>query len=290
MSLPDMSLKVIDSVSDPGIPAKPNDDRLGYNACCAFVIDGATGLGDDVLSPEFGSDAAWLAEQARLMLERQVAPDSDLEMLLADFSRDARAFFEATAAPPRYAWPSASFAMLRKAVDSWEFAGLGDCSLFLRQDDGTTSRHSALAHARGQEQASARRHIALTGGFGKVASFHRQPETLAALRQERQLQNTEESGVWTLGLVPEAARHLVRQPLRVSAPATGLLCSDGFADLVDSYGRYSAAALIDAAKSHGVKALVEEIRTIERKVDPDGLTFPRFKQSDDATALLVELG
>ena len=290
MSLPDMSLKVIDSASDPGIPAKPNDDRLGYNACCAFVIDGATGLGDDVLSPEFGSDAAWLAEQARLMLERQVAPDSDLEMLLADFSRDARAFFEATAAPPRYAWPSASFAMLRKAVDSWEFAGLGDCSLFLRQDDGTTSRHSALAHARGQEQASARRHIALTGGFGKVASFHRQPETLAALRQERQLQNTEESGVWTLGLVPEAARHLVRQPLQVSAPATGLLCSDGFADLVDSYGCYSAAALIDAAKSHGVKALVEEIRTIERKVDPDGLTFPRFKQSDDATALLVELG
>lgn len=286
-----MSLKVIDSVSDPGLPAKPNDDRLGYNACCAFVIDGATGLGDEVVMPGFGSDAAWLAERARLMLERQVAPDSDLEMLLAGFSRDARELFEAAAAAaPRYAWPSASFAMLRKAVDSWEFAGLGDCSLFLQHDDGTTSRHSALAHARGQEQASARRHIALTGGFGKVASFHRQPETLAALRRARQLQNTDESGVWTLGLAPEAARYLVRQPLRVSAPATGLLCSDGFADLVDSYGRYSAAALIDAASRHGVRALVEEIRDIERRVDPDGLTFPRFKQSDDATALLVELG
>ena len=286
-----MSLKVIDSVSDPGIPAKPNDDRLGYNACCAFVIDGATGLGDDVLMTEFSSDAAWLAEQARLMLERQVAPDSDLEMLLADFSRGARELFEAAAAAaPRYAWPSASFAMLRKAVDSWEFAGLGDCSLFLQHDDGTTARHSALADARGEEQASARRHIALTGGFGKVASFHRQPETLAALRQARQLQNTDESGVWTLGLVPEAARHLVRQPLRVSAPATGLLCSDGFAELVDSYGRYSEAALIDAASRHGLKALVEEIRNIERRIDPDGLTFPRFKQSDDATALLVELG
>ena len=286
-----MSLKVIDSVSDPGLPAKPNDDRLGYNACCAFVIDGATGLGDEVVMPGFGSDAAWMAERARLMLERQVAPDSDLEMLLAGFSRDARELFEAAAAAaPRYAWPSASFAMLRKAVDSWEFAGLGDCSLFLQHDDGTTSRHSALAHARGQEQASARRHIALTGGFGKVASFHRQPETLAALRWARQLQNTDESGVWTLGLAPEAARYLVRQPLGVSVPATGLLCSDGFADLVDSYGRYSAAALIDAASRHGVRALVEEIRDIERRVDPDGLTFPRFKQSDDATALLVELG
>ena len=286
-----MSLKVIDSVSDPGLPAKPNDDRLGHNACCAFVIDGATGLGDEVVMPGFGSDAAWLAERARLMLERQVAPDSDLEMLLADFSRDARELFEAAAAAaPRYAWPSASFAMLRKAVDSWEFAGLGDCSLFLQHDDGTTSRHSALAHARGQEQANARRHIALTGGFGKVASFHGQPETLAALRRARQLQNTDESGVWTLGLAPEAARYLVRQPLRVSAPATGLLCSDGFADLVDSYGRYSAAALIHAASRHGVRALVEEIRDIERRVDPDGLTFPRFKQSDDATALLVELG
>lgn len=48
-----------------------------------------------------------------------------------------------------------------------------------------------------------------------------------------------------------------------------------------------AAELIDAALSSGLEPLARELRRIETEVDPDGARFPRFKQSDDATALLL---
>ncbi len=42
--------------------------------------------------------------------------------------------------------------------------------------------------------------------------------------------------------------------------------------------------------SDGLAGLLQELRHIEREVDPDGTRFPRFKRSDDATALLVKTG
>jgi hypothetical protein len=77
--------------------------------------------------------------------------------------------------------------------------------------------------------------------------------------------------------------------MAASLPATGLLCTDGFAALCDQYGRYSPADLVAAAKSQGLKALLAELRHVERTEDPDGLLYPRFKISDDATALLFEV-
>jgi hypothetical protein len=35
--------------------------------------------------------------------------------------------------------------------------------------------------------------------------------------------------------------------------------------------------------------MIEELRRFERETDPEGLRYPRFKQSDDTTAILVEL-
>ncbi|MFN7102525.1 MAG: hypothetical protein ACK4N1_07845, partial [Pseudorhizobium sp.] len=39
----------------------------------------------------------------------------------------------------------------------------------------------------------------------------------------------------------------------------------------------------------GLPSLVEELRRFERETDPEGLIFPRFKQSDDTTAILLRL-
>ena len=46
--------------------------------------------------------------------------------------------------------------------------------------------------------------------------------------------------------------------------------------------------LISAAETKGLAALGEELRAIEEG-DPEGRRFPRFKKSDDATALLLKL-
>ena len=72
-------------------------------------------------------------------------------------------------------------------------------------------------------------------------------------------------------------------------PAVGVLCTDGFADLVDNYRPCTETGLIARAETDGLRALLEELRHIERVVDPDGRQFPRYKRCDDASAVLVRL-
>ena len=67
-----------------------------------------------------------------------------------------------------------------------------------------------------------------------------------------------------------------------------LLASDGFLALASDYGAYSADSLMAAAMAKGLKALGEELRAIEAG-DAGGDKFPRFKKSDDATALLLKI-
>jgi hypothetical protein len=68
-----------------------------------------------------------------------------------------------------------------------------------------------------------------------------------------------------------------------------LLTSDGFSALVDLYRAMDATALMERALDEGLEPLAREARRIESEVDPAGKLYPRFKESDDATALLVRV-
>jgi hypothetical protein len=148
--------------------------------------------------------------------------------------------------------------------------------------------HMAIPDAFTREQAHAQSHIARTGGITKNGGALGNTQTLEALRRHRETQNTP-GGIWTLGLVPEAADHLVSEDLPIEGKAHAIVCSDGFADLVVLYQAYDAASLVRTALDKGLAPMIEELRRFERKTDPEGLRYPRFKQSDDTTAILVEL-
>lgn len=284
-----MRLEILDSITDPAKPGAENEDRIGWNATAAFVIDGATGLGDPVIAPP-ASDAAWIAEWARERMAAELAPDRCLRDVVRRLSAAARARFFAAADPDieRYRHPSASFQSLRLTEAGLEIAGLGDCSLFLRDGAGLLTRHSGLRAGRSGEQSSARMALDRLGGLDAGGEGFRDPETLAALRASRARHNTE-GGVWTLGIHPDAGAHIRIERPAVQLPALGLLCSDGFADIVDNYALHGAAALIDRAERDGLQALLNEIRRIERDIDPQGRQFPRYKRSDDASAILVRV-
>jgi hypothetical protein len=106
------------------------------------------------------------------------------------------------------------------------------------------------------------------------------------LRANRSLMNVD-GGYWVLGLDPAAARHMEVVAVELDcATADGLLVSDGLHRLVDTFGTYpSDAALLDAALSMGIQALLDEVRALERS-DPECRGHPRLKPSDDATGLL----
>ncbi len=284
-------LRVIEAVTDAGSTDRTNEDAHGHNGECAFVIDGATGLGDQQVFVKHGTDAAWLASKAVMYFEQNISQGSEVAPGVATFISQMRDEFFTTAdqqTVPRYAWPSASFAMLHMDQNTARFSGLGDCTLFL-QADGEVKLVNPMRKFEGIESKSAARHLQRLGGFGSQKNLLQDATTLQDLRSIRAMQNTEESGVWTLGLEPMAAKNLWTEALSISDGYHALLCSDGFSALVTDYHRYSAETLLDAALGEGLVALMDELRQIERVTDSDGQKYPRFKQSDDATALLVQV-
>ncbi|HBF29108.1 protein phosphatase 2C domain-containing protein [Rhizobium sp.] len=284
-------LTIIDSLSDPGKEGRPNEDRLGYNEHCAFVLDGATGLGEQQYMDGFGSDAAWIAQFAAKRLIHELSIDTHVTELIRAIAFDAHELFTATAGEqPRYAWPLAALAALRLTPDGAEFIGLGDSVLYVLHDDGRVETHTALPEAFESEQQAARAHVQRVGGIGMSGMAHTSDaETLENLRSKREQQNTPGGGVWSLGLIPDTADHLARTTIELTGGATALICSDGLADLVSLYKVYDPASLIKRAATAGLKTLVAELRHLEREVDPDGIQYPRFKQCDDTTAILCRI-
>lgn len=285
-------LRIIDSLSLPGADDRRNEDQLGWTDDCAFVIDGATGLGPDFVVGRHDSDAAWLATFAKVHFEEMIAPGRSMVDIVRSTNALARrivAFAANGRDVPAWNLPIAGFQMVRIEENAAVTYGLGDCILYLRDCEGTVEAHTALPGMGAVERAAAREAIAKAGGLSKLPCLVEEPALLARERAIRGTFNSQASGIWTLGSVPEAADHLAIAPLPTGMPLIGLLCSDGFAALVDKYARYEPGELIAAAVEKGLKALAAELRDIERVVDPDGRRYPRMKPSDDATAILFEI-
>ncbi|MFN3363706.1 MAG: hypothetical protein ACK40W_07060 [Allorhizobium sp.] len=284
-------ISIIDTISDPGKDTRPNEDRLGDNSHAAFVIDGATGLGDRQFMDGFGSDAAWIAEFAALRFAERLDSSSDPKAVLRAVSEEGRDAFLATAGEqPRYTWPLCSLTALQATSSGFRWFGLGDSCMYIMHDDGQSDFVIPIPGAYEWEQHRAAEHIARVGGIGAAGVANDDPQTLEDLRRGRALQNTSGGSTWTFGIVPEAADYLAMVDVPVyGGGATALLCSDGLADLVALYKLYTPATLIQHAATTGLKSLVSELRHMEREVDPDGLKYPRYKQSDDTTAILLRL-
>ncbi len=100
--------------------------------------------------------------------------------------------------------------------------------------------------------------------------------------------NRGEGGPWVFGPHAHCAGYARRGWAAAPAGTLVLLATDGFLALGSDYLRYDAHALVAAARERGLADLLAELRAIEAD-DPDGVLYPRFKTSDDATALLVEV-
>ena len=160
----------------------------------------------------------------------------------------------------------------------------GDCAALLRNQDGALALLGDTMDRRESERARVER-LAKPGGRGPAAAGVRD-EFLPALRAARNFVNTD--GDWLFAPDVRCADHAREARVAVASGSLVLLASDGFLALASDYERYTPETLFAAAKTRGLAALGEELRAIEAS-DPDGLRFPRFKRSDDATALLLAL-
>ncbi|MFZ2031530.1 MAG: protein phosphatase 2C domain-containing protein [Vitreimonas sp.] len=275
-------LTFVEAISLAGDRAKQNDDACGFAGGRAWVIDGATDLHDAPLTGA-KSDASWIAHFANAYFHG--AEGGDLTMVLRDASAAAAETFRTTTqgrAIERWQSPIASVLMIEARDGAVTGADLGDCRIFALDADGD-------AH--------------VVGGPGDAGDFEtklaaqqtdahkpllQRTQTIDTLRRIRSSINKPGGEHWTFGLDPACADNARVWSLALKRPAHLLLMTDGFAALTDRYDAYGPGDLVQGALSRGLQELGRELRQIEA-ADVGGARHPRFKASDDATALLMRL-
>jgi serine/threonine protein phosphatase PrpC len=279
-----MRLAYVAGLSWPGNPEKPNDDAFCHGDAIAAVFDGATSLGEPLLPVD--SDAAWIARKgaAGLLAHQNLSPREALARTAEDAER---AYVEQRSRPPRenYELPLASMMMTGFVGAALEFLWFGDCTALIANPGEKVQIVGDALDKKGGEAAMASR-LAAKHNLAPAAGVNL-PQFLDALRKGRNTVNTAPDR-WAFTPDARCAAFAKSKTIPAEEGATILLCSDGFLALTSDYGKYDAQSLFDASLSRGLKAMFEELRAIERD-DPEGRKFPRFKTSDDATALIVRV-
>jgi hypothetical protein len=282
-------MKLLDSISFPGsklgggMKTGTGDDRYAFDEAAgwACVIDGATDVGPVRIFSAAESDAARYAELFASEIVNN--PADGREIPQAWFARllpKLRAAVEREAKfplkdAPLASYPTAAATWIRARKGKLEGATLGDSIAIVKSPDGAVTVFGETTKA-ADEQGRARTVMAMT------------PEDrLKWLRDVRAIHNTAR-GYWVFGVQPEAANHIVYQTADAPPGTKALVMTDGFYRLVSPYARYTDEGLIDAVLARGLGELMRELREMEASPEDDA-KIGRFKTSDDATALLVEV-
>jgi hypothetical protein len=249
------------------------------------VLDGATPLGDGLMPGP--SDAAWIAQFGVRRLLAHLRDGEGARKALRGALADAQKSFEALRRhPPEEMWqtPCASMMLAVAGEGGVEFLSFGDCAALVQPEGGAVMVVGETFDKRAAEAKRAQA-IAKEKNLSPASGLSR-PEFLGALRGMRNRINS--GNTWLFSPDAKAASHAARRIVKAASGTKLLLASDGFLALASDYGAYGADSLMQAAVEKGLKVLGEELRAIEAG-DAGGDRFPRFKKSDDATALLLKI-
>jgi hypothetical protein len=256
-----MRLSLIEAASIAGNLARPNDDAYCMHERCAAVLDGATGLGEPLLSGP--SDAAWVATCGAERLAHHAAEFHGRDLLRAVLA-DVEASFlrERIRAPAAiYEQPMASLMMVQPAsADTLATFWFGDCAALVQRSGGTVEVVGDTFSRKADESEGASA-LAAAHGVRPAGNLNR-PEFLAALRASRNGYNTGE-GPWTFAPDVRCAEHASEAAVEAPVGTVVLLASDGFLALATDYGRYDAAGLM--ARCAGARARQRHGRAAGRR-------------------------
>lgn len=258
-------------LSCPG--AEVNEDLVWHDGRYAVVLDGSSTLAGT------GHDAVRFVN---LLIERfaaQAAHGSGLATCVNEAIDSLRDEFDARQYPEGIV-PSAAGAFVRETDDAIEVASIADCTVVVLRKDGSTAtvRDRAIERFDSQVIALASEIRSSTGtDFSEVMGL---PEVRAALLANRKLMNTAEGyRVLASNMRPLRGRFVTR--FDKSEVERVLVHSDGF--------DRAAEGLDLRDPGIDLEDLYQGLRASEL-ADPELNRIPRFKLSDDASALLLRIG
>jgi hypothetical protein len=174
--------------------------------------------------------------------------------------------------------PSATVAVIRSRHEHIEWLALADAAILIESVDGL----KVVTDGRVDDVAPVQRDAALS----KASGSERRQLINELVSAQRKVRN-QPGGYWVAGSNPDDAREARVGSAHALEGQRCALMSDGVTRLVE-FGELSWEGLFEALTENGPDAVLDRIRQIEAS-DPDLTRWPRYKASDDATAIVVKL-
>jgi serine/threonine protein phosphatase PrpC len=278
-------LVLLDSISDAGSPNKANEDLIVASTDFCAVLDGATGLGEQLVSSA-SSDAVWFVEriaQHLLSNVRMSIPFVEQLALALNAVIDEYRQFAGNHDRPGYEQPSAGLAAVAIEKDGIYAYRFGDCVVYHSHTDVKERVFPKSPLESLDEQAI----IALGRELRALKSPDQARQAIMPiLRAHRERMNTPE-GYGVLSPSKRCLSFLERKKIVGSSRSKIILTTDGFS-AIEAYGGYVPEDIFRLLEAEGLDSMLNKIRQIEYS-DPGLTSFPRLKPHDDATAAVLQV-
>lgn len=283
-------------LSVPGSTSKANEDRSFANDFMASVIDGATGVAKNgrrfVPNATEGSDAAWLAQRAVDYLGAARGPyPADIRDYVRMMGHGLTAIFADSAVQypdaEKCELPCAQIAIAQINNDKIQIARLGDVETLIQLKNGQIDRleadprHGELDR---QKMVVVHKYAADHG----VSIAEAKAANMQMFRDHVTVRNTPgHAGI--LNVVDTCDNTgFGYKTYNAGDVSKIMMMTDGFHSLYNQYAARDMEYMLAARTNADLKERASIIRAIE-DLDDTCTKYPRFKKSDDATALVVSV-
>ena len=281
-----MKVKKQENFSKPG--KIYNEDRAAFNKDSAWVIDGASGLAGNVITET--SDAAWYSEwwNNYLLKNANDFSRSLKEILQNGLELITKEYAKLTEGKElvKLAKPSAGMVIVRKKGKKLEYLTLGDCMLVVKKGDEIKKIMLPELEQLDKNVINYMTKIYKEGKYTSIIATRQDEEVKNRLAENRLKLNTP-NGYWVMSFQPEAIDNALTGTIE-NDNLQVLLMTDGFYAITNSYKYVDFKGLFNMIEQKGVKEVYSKLRQLEEN-DADCNAFPRFKKSDDASVVYMEL-
>lgn len=279
-----MAIDVIDIISEKGT-SPVNEDIAGRVDNCIWVIDGATGVGDNHVDEI--SDARWYVS----WWDKYLSENSNIDTSLNDIIRkgiykvrNEYLSISKLRDIDKISSPSASIAVVRERNSELEFFVLGDCNIYIDANLPLAIKDHRVDLHDNKVYKLMRKNMLFN-----LQEVRRDEESFISvydlLRVNRSLKNTDD-GYWILGFDENAVEQSINGRMKLSSGVKFLLASDGFTCSIEKYGIFREGEVFSNILDEDLKNMVEKIRRFEGSSACS--TFPRFKTMDDLSCVYGE--
>lgn len=262
--------------SAAGSTHKPNEDFLSVSPRVALVLDGLTS------PPELGSGCIhgtpWFVGQlgTHLLREATCRPDVPLTDCVAEAIARVADLHHDTCDLTHLGTPSCSVALVREGTHTVDHLSIFDSVILLDGHGGLNVFSDLRVKDYAQQEHKE------TTQYRIGTSEHQQAVSrlVAAQRPHRNVP----TGYWVAAANPAAAHNAVTGSVPRSEVARAAILSDGASCLVEDYELTDWPGLLALLETQGPDEVISRVRQAEA-TDPSGERWPRYKASDDSTAV-----